>query len=188
MRAIVFCLAIFLVGCSNSPDEVQVADERLLVDYQQTLQSPEQAIGKPARWGGVIATIENPTSQSTVLEISHFALDSKKRPDNTLQGSGRFVVKISRYLDPAVFKPKKLLTVVGLIAGESEITVGEQSMKVPVIDASNYYLWTDDKRIKHYYVGDPYYDYYYDRYYYWDDVDIIDHYDDYDYDYGGDFY
>ncbi len=79
------------------------------------------------------------------------------------------------------------MTFVGVIEGMSSITVGQQKLKVPVLKASNYYLWTEDKRIKTYYVGDPYYDYYYDRYYYWDDIndaDLIEHYDDFDYDYG----
>lgn len=135
----------------------------------------------------MIANLTHSTSGASELQISQFELDSRGRPDKTLQGSQRFVVKIDRFLDPKVFTQGKSMTFVGVIEGMSSITVGQQKLKVPVLKASNYYLWTEDKRIKAYYVGDPYYDYYYDRYYYWDDIndaDLIEHYDDFDYDYG----
>ncbi|MGR5176717.1 Slp family lipoprotein [Vibrio parahaemolyticus] len=187
MRVLLGVLVVMLAGCSSGPDEVKVADESLLVSYSMAKSNPSAYVGEPARWGGVIAKLTNPTSTSSELQISQFELDSKHRPDETLQGSSRFVVKVERFLDPSVFVQGKPMTFVGEIEGAEVIEVGEQKLTVPVIKAVNYYLWTEDNKIKTYYVGDPYYDYYYDRYYYWDyvdDVDIIDHYDAYDY---GDF-
>ncbi|MGR5284605.1 Slp family lipoprotein [Vibrio maritimus] len=191
MRAYVWILAALLVGCSSGPDEIKVADEKLLVSYQDASPDATPYKGQPARWGGVVAKLTNPSASSSELQISYFELDAKGRPDETRQGSSRFVVKVERFLDPKIFVLGKPMTFVGNIEGQTDIKVGEQTLSVPVLKASNYYLWTEDKRIKTYYVGDPYYNYYYDRYYYWDyvdEADLIEHYDAYDaydaYDYG----
>ncbi|MFA0440226.1 hypothetical protein BCU70_09260 [Vibrio sp. 10N.286.49.C2] len=188
MRWFGYVLAGMLVGCSSAPTEIKVADEKQLVAYQAVVDNTAEFVGKPARWGGVVAQLSNPSPNSSVLQISQFELDSKGRPDETQQGTSRFVVKVDRFLDPSIFVQGKAMTFVGIVAGNETIKVGEQTLVLPVVKASNYYLWTEDKRIKTYYVGDPFYDYYYDRDYYWDDVDdidLIEHYDDYDaYDYG----
>ncbi|MGF1751326.1 MULTISPECIES: Slp family lipoprotein [Vibrio] len=188
MRWFGLVLLVVLAGCSSAPSEIKVADEKQLVAYKTAVSDGNSVVGQPARWGGVIAKVSNPTEGSSVVEISQFELDDKGRPDETQQGSSRFVVKVERFLDPAVFMQGKPMTFVGVIAASETIKVGQQVLQVPVLKASNYYLWTNDKRIKTYYVGDPYYDYYYDRHYYWDyvdEVDLIEHYDVYDaYDYG----
>ena len=187
MRWFGLVLLVVLAGCSSAPSEIKVADEKQLVAYKTAVSDGNSVVGQPARWGGVIAKVSNPTAGSSVVEISQFELDDKGRPDETQQGSSRFVVKVERFLDPAVFMQGKAMTFVGVIEPSEMIKVGQQELQAPVLNASNYYLWTNDKRIKTYYVGDPYYDYYYDRSYYWDyvdEVDLIEHYDAYDaYDY-----
>ncbi|MDA0109614.1 Slp family lipoprotein [Vibrio sp. La 4.2.2] len=187
MRLLGIALSLILIGCSGAPNEIKVADEKLLIEFNQAVKEATLYVGQPARWGGVIANLTNLTPNTSELQISQFALDSKGRPDDTQQDSQRFVVNVDRFLDPEVFTQGKSMTFVGVIEGMTSITVGQQELKVPVLKASNYYLWTEDKRIKTYYVGDPYYNYYYDSYYYWDDIDdadLIEHYDDFDYDYG----
>lgn len=52
MRFLGMVLSLILIGCSSAPDEVKVADEKLLVGFAQVMEEATPYVGQPARWGG----------------------------------------------------------------------------------------------------------------------------------------
>ncbi|GAL24842.1 hypothetical protein JCM19239_4567 [Vibrio variabilis] len=70
MRVYVWMLVALLVGCSSGPDEIKVADEKLLVSYQDAREDATPFKSQPARWGGVVAKLTNPSASSSELQIS----------------------------------------------------------------------------------------------------------------------
>ncbi len=85
------------------------------------------AQGKEVRLGGVIAAIHN-EKQRTRIEIVSLPLTSDGRPKIDAKPQGRFVGYADGFIEPLEYRPGRLLTVVGLINGQEQGTVGSLSI------------------------------------------------------------
>lgn len=133
-----------LVACSAVPDALQVPDDKALVSYKAALEMPEQVVGQPARWGGVIAEVRN-TDQDTVIEVVNFDLQSWGRPQPSDQSQGRFRAKVKGFVDPMVYKQGKEISFVGTIGQPESGTIGEYNYLFPVLQVTNKHLWPERK-------------------------------------------
>ncbi|SDB29125.1 outer membrane lipoprotein [Pseudidiomarina indica] len=131
---------VTLVACSSVPDNLQVPDDKALVSYQAALENPEQVVGQPARWGGVIADVRN-SDEGTVIEVVNFDLQSWGRPQPSDQSQGRFRAKFNGFVDPVVYKQGKEITFIGTIGQPESGTIDEYTYLFPVLNASNKHLW-----------------------------------------------
>jgi len=168
MHSRVLCAVAFMLlgGCASvvpeairsaAPGNVQVAAVR---------EQPQLYRGTVVRWGGNIVSTRNERDQ-TVIEVVARELDSDGRPLGEDRSLGRFLVKVRGFLDPAIFKPERELTVRGSIEGVTEQAIGEYRYVFPVVQADNVYLWKPLPPPTAY----PYYPYYdpffYDPWYPW---------------------
>ncbi len=156
-------LMTFLLGaCANVPDKIAVADSEVLIDYADVKTEPNANVGFKARWGGVIAKIEN-QPERTMIEVVHFKLNRSKRPVISDETQGRFRLYYQGMLDPIIYEKGKSITVVGTIEKPEEGKIGEQKYLYPVLKAEGIHLWKKvqklDVRVSH----DPLW---YDPFYY----------------------
>ncbi|MDF2179835.1 Slp family lipoprotein [Aliiglaciecola sp. CAU 1673] len=142
MRSLLLFSFLLLGGCSTMPDSLQVADENRLVSYPQVAANAEAVKGEPARWGGVIANVQN-QQDATLVEMLHYPIRSSGRPLISDQSIGRFRVYVDGFLDPMVFKPGRSVTVSGQVIGIEEGLVGEHTYQFPTLHASGYHLWQE---------------------------------------------
>lgn len=148
MRNLIFSIGLLaLAGCSTVPDSVQVPESVNLVSYQQVAGSPDTNKDRIARWGGVVAHIENHTD-STLLEVVHFPLRSYGRPILHDESIGRFRVYVDGFLDPMVFEKGRMMTFAGQVIGTEEGVVGEHQYVFPTLHADGYHLWKDYDRVE----------------------------------------
>lgn len=145
-KIIVLFAALSLAGCSTVPDSIQVTEENQLVDYPQVAANPEQNKDKMARWGGVIAEIEN-QSDVTMLELVFYPLRGYGRPVVSDESIGRFRVYVDGFLDPMVFAKGRLATFTGQVLGVEDGLVGEQKYVFPTLHSQGYHLWKDERSI-----------------------------------------
>lgn len=129
-----------LSACSMFPDEIATENEAALVDYAQATANPQQTVGQSARWGGVIADVRN-GKDFTIIEMVNFPLKSWGRPIVKDQTNGRYLVLIDGFVDPAVYKKGRSLTVLGTLEAPQKGKIGEYTYLYPVIKASGYHLW-----------------------------------------------
>jgi len=66
-------------------------------------------------------------------------------------------------LDPAIFAPKRLVTIAGSLDGNNTRTIGEHPYTYPVVHVEHIYLWPIPSRAAHYYRSP----YWYDPWYPW---------------------
>lgn len=140
MRFILIVIPLLLSGCAIVPENIQVADDTALVSYQQVVSTGDAALEKPARWGGIIAGVNNKEGFSEV-EIVHFSLNSYGKPSVANESSGRFKVRVDGFLDPVVFEPGRTVTFIGKVNEPIEGLIGEQPYLYPLIAADSYHLW-----------------------------------------------
>ncbi|MGE5241866.1 MAG: Slp family lipoprotein [Bacteroidota bacterium] len=132
--------SVLLGGCASVvPETIRTAAPGN-VQIAQVRAQPLQYRDATVRWGGNIVSTRNERDH-TVLEIIARNLDNDGRPleeDNSL---GRFLVKAQGFLDPAVYKPEREVTVRGRVEGVVERAIGEFRYSYPVIRADEIYLW-----------------------------------------------
>jgi outer membrane lipoprotein len=136
----VLCVLV-LSACASVPPILETAKEQPLVTYEDVVMTMAPP-GSMARWGGVIAQVEN-NAQASIIEVVHYPLKSDGRPNLRKASIGRFKVLIDGFIDPLVFKQERVVSVVGTIGEPIEGMVSEQVYIYPSINATGYYLWED---------------------------------------------
>ena len=158
-------VVMLLGGCASvvpatirttAPGNVQIAEVRT---------QPTQYNDALIRWGGNIVNTRNERDH-TVLEIVARELGSDGRPLAEDKSLGRFLAKAQGFLDPAVYKPERDVTVRGRVEGVVEQAIGEYRYAYPVVRADDIYLWQPRlPATRHYpYYYDPFW---YDPWYPW---------------------
>lgn len=142
----ILLVALWITACSTLPEPIQMPDGVQLISYENAASSTEQAIGQKARWGGVIAKIEN-KSEKTMLELVYYPLASYGRPLAGDESIGRFRVYVNGFMDPMVYQKGRTMTFTGDFSGLEDGLVGEHQYVFPTLNASGYYLWKEIQRV-----------------------------------------
>jgi outer membrane lipoprotein len=154
---------LFLTACASVPKKLELPENVESVDFSKA-QTPEtNFVGQKARWGGVIASIEN-NAETTMLEIVNFPLQSSLRPKKGDETLGRFKVYFNGLLDPVIYKKGRTITALGTVSELESGEIGEHKYNFPVLKDASVHLWKKIERIDvnlihqpHWYYNDPYY-------------------------------
>jgi outer membrane lipoprotein len=151
---IIIILAIIAsVSCSPISKETMTQVDQTLT-LTEVLKSADRYKGKMVLWGGVIVeTINRP--DVTLIIVTQTTLDDEKRPINLNQSEGRFIVKKSGFLDPAIYATGRTITVAGEVSGKEDMPLGEIRYVYPVVTATQLILWEKLEYPPYYY--DPWY-------------------------------
>ena len=149
-------LLILLGGCvSVVPKELRPEIDRS-ISFRELKEDPDAFTGRTALLGGEIIEAKN-LQDETELEILQKPLGRGDVPMDTDESEGRFLVHHSGYLDPAIYRSGRHLTVVGEVMGGKSLKIGEAEYRYPVLTSKFLHLWVKARR---------YYDPYYSPYYY----------------------
>ncbi len=154
---------IFLSGCAHVISE----QSRKLVDptitYGKLRENPEGFIGKYVMLGGMVAGAKN-TKEGGSLEIVQVDLDSDDMPLDTFISGGRFLATTPTFVDMMIYKPGRLVTVVGEVKGKKTLPLDEIDYTYPVISIREIHAWKTYDTNQGYpyptpapYIYDPYY-------------------------------
>lgn len=141
--SIVFLSLVCLLGISGCATGVSKRSLSM-VDFHGTFSQlqdhPEFFVGKVVLLGGKVIETKASSGHSeiTVLELP---LGAGNRPLDTDRSAGRFLVWISRYLDPEIYKGGTFLTVVGKVMGSEQRLVGNYNYRYPVLGLIEAKTW-----------------------------------------------
>lgn len=96
--------------------------------------------GTSIRWGGKIASIEN-RAQETWLEIVAQPLNRYGRPQDTDAMNGRFLARLSGFLDPQIYTTGRQITITGKLEKTIVRNIGDFPYTYPLVQAEVHYLW-----------------------------------------------
>jgi outer membrane lipoprotein len=145
---------LLLLGCQTLPEAVRTP---LGPALEQVRENPAAYVGQPVRWGGTIAQVENRQTQ-TWLHVVGRALDGQGRPFESDRSPGRFIARVSAFLDPEIHAKGREVTVAGRYAETVISPVGAYPYPTPVVDADTVFLWEKRPEPSPYW---PYYDPFY---------------------------
>ena len=142
--AIFVCIAMaspfLLVGCASviSQRALNEVDQTLI--FEQLLENPEAHKGKIVLLGGTIIETQN-FSDRTLIVVLQRPLGFRKKPIAEDVSRGRFIVYTLGFLDPAIYRHGRKITVVGSVMGREVRPLGKIEYSYPVIEKSELYLW-----------------------------------------------
>ncbi len=128
------------VGCAP----VISSETRNLVDsdlsYGQIVANPLAYTGQLVLLAGRIIEAKN-LPQGTQLEILQFPANRQGRPKTQAASQGRFLIVAPEYLETAVYRPGRSITVAGEVTGVRDQPVGGTTYRYPVIVPRELHLW-----------------------------------------------
>lgn len=160
LRLAFVSLLLILGACAtNVPEAIREAPPGNF-SLSEVQRDVAAHIGQRVRWGGRIAAVDN-RAKETWLDIVAQPLDSDGRPRTGDASLGRFLARVTGFLDPAVYAKGRLVTVAGPVEGALTRPIGEYPYRYIVVKADTVKLWEPtEQRPAHY--RDPFYDPFYD--------------------------
>ena len=151
---LLLCIAIasplLLAGCAPviSKGALKKVDQGL--GFEQLLKDPEAYREKTVLLGGNIIKTKN-LPDSTLIVVLQRPLGFRKKPTQEDVSKGRFIVYVPGFLDPAIYRHGRKITIVGSVLGKEVRPLGKIEYSYPVIEKRELYLWPAEES----YVTEP---------------------------------
>ena len=142
MRLVVcfFSLIGILSGCSHVMSDAGLSTVDRSIIYADIKMNPETLAGKNVIVGGIIA--DNISSGDVVqLEVAQLELLSNGVPDEFSASAGRFLAISGELLDPLIYRPGLLVTIIGEIKGQKILKLEGVDYRYPLISAKEIRLF-----------------------------------------------
>jgi outer membrane lipoprotein len=117
--------------------------------FSMVFQNPAAYVGSIVIWGGEIIRTTN-LKNSTEILILDTPLDYQGMPESAELSRGRFIVKSPQFLDPALYKKGRKLTVAGEVIGKETRELGQTEYTYPVIMAKEVHIWKGTQYMPYY--------------------------------------
>lgn len=137
----VWFVAMIAMSCAAGISEQSQSQVTYMGTFAELQQAPEKYTGETVMWGGKIVSTQ-PNDGNTEMVVLQLALGSQDRPQDNDQSQGRFLALSAQFLDPALFSPGTLITVVGRMQGAQKRLIGQMAYHYPVIDIIEVKKWT----------------------------------------------
>ena len=85
--------------------------------------------------------------EGTLLEILQKPSDRRGKPKDVDESGGRFLALYQGYLDVAIYRPGRKVTIGGEISGKRVLPLGEINYTYPLITVKEIYLWPEEKEV-----------------------------------------
>jgi outer membrane lipoprotein len=110
------------------------------ISFRELTRGPEQFKGAWVMLGGMIVAVKN-TKEGTLIEILQKPLDTNGRPLETDATDGRFLVESHAFLDSAVYRQGRSITVIAEVVGRKELPLDEIMYPYPLLTVKDLHLW-----------------------------------------------
>ncbi len=115
--ALLFFMALVLAGCAHVMSEAGLKLVDSSVNYTELSRNPEIHSGKRVMIGGIIAGTRS-SGDVIMLEVTQLELLNNGVPDETSTSGGRFLAISSELIDPLIYRPGNLVTIIGEVKGK----------------------------------------------------------------------
>ncbi len=138
-------IAGMLTACAGGISRQALSQVTYSGAFSDVLKNPAGYQGQTVIWGGRVIKIENENGGTQIVALQQ-DLDGDYRPANSDQSQGRFLIRSSQFLDPVLYPPGTLFTVVGRLQGAENRLIGEMTYRYPVIDIVEIQRWDPQRR------------------------------------------
>jgi len=115
------------------------------ISFEALHQDPDRHVGRYLLLGGAITDVRVSASGGSELEVMQLPTNNRGRITATDRSAGRFVAQDDTYRDPAIYRPGRLITLVGKVTGSKTDRLGEVDYLYPVLTVHELRLWAPDE-------------------------------------------
>jgi outer membrane lipoprotein len=136
--------ALLIAGCAPVISQGVLAQVDRAIGFEQLLKDPDAYQGRTVLLGGEIIETRN-YPENTLIFLLQRPLGPRDEPDVDGESKGRFIVAVPGFLDPAIYRPGRKVTVAGAVEGKQTHPLGEIQYTYPVISRRELYLWPSEE-------------------------------------------
>lgn len=115
--AAILSTMLFLSGCAHVMSDTNLKAVDQSVSYTDLSAKPESFAGRTVLLGGVIAGVRG-SDDAVMLEVAQLELFKNGVPNEDSRSGGRFLAISTELIDPVVYQPGKLVTIIGEVKGK----------------------------------------------------------------------
>ena len=115
--AAIMSTLLFLSGCAHVMSETNLKMADQSIRYSDLNAKPEAFAGKTLLLGGVVAEVRG-SDDVIMLEVAQLELFKNGVPNEDSRSGGRFLAISTELIDPMVYRPGKLVTIIGEVKGK----------------------------------------------------------------------
>ena len=115
--AAILLTMLLLSGCAHVMSEANLKAVDQSVRYSDLSVKPETFAGKTVLAGGIIAGVRG-SEDAIMLEVVQLELFKNGVPNEDSRSGGRFLAISTELIDPVVYQPGKLVTIIGEVKGK----------------------------------------------------------------------
>lgn len=138
---IVLLVTFGITACATSIPKTVLSNVDKVITFKMLITDPASYRNKIVMLGGEIVSSKNETNNTTSLEVIDFPLKSDYKPRMGDHSDGRFIAVNNGYLETEIYKPGRLVTIVGSVTGTKEGKIGDMKYNFPVINITYIKLW-----------------------------------------------
>lgn len=146
--ALFVCIAmtshLLIIGCVSVISQGTLEKTDKTLTFEKLLESPETHKGKTVLLGGSIIETQNYSDKSGIVVLQR-PLDFQKKPKDEDISRGRFIVYTPGFLDPAIYRQGRKITVVGTVKGSEVRPIDKIEYSYPVIEKGELHLWPSEE-------------------------------------------
>jgi outer membrane lipoprotein len=136
-------MIIFLLsGCVYVISKEVRRDVTRDLSLREVIKDPAVYEGKVVLWGGVIIESKNLT-EGTRVTVLQKDLNRWGRPKESDESQGRFIVLYPGYLDTAIYRRDREITVAGEIIGQKVLPIDQIEYTYPLLSPKEIHLWRE---------------------------------------------
>lgn len=133
--------ALALSGCASAPPfPPALTQQAHTVPSPEALSQISRAPASPIAWGGTIIRIVN-QAHDTQITVLAYPLNEAMRPQLERRPLGRFIIRQPGFIEPLIYAPGRVLSVIGRVIRFQRGQIGEQPYNYPVVSPQALHLW-----------------------------------------------
>jgi len=134
------CSLMLLCGCAHvmSEENLKLVDRS--VGYAELRARPEAFAGRTVLVGGVVAGVVS-SGDLAMLEVAQLELFKNEVPNEDSPSGGRFLAISSEMIDPVIYRPGKLVTIIGEVKGKQTQQLDGVDYTYPLISVKELRLF-----------------------------------------------
>jgi outer membrane lipoprotein len=133
-------LALSLTGCIHAIPKEILSEVDREISFTELQKAPKTYEGKVVLLGGVLVSVLNQRS-GTLLVIYQTEIDREGRPVNLDKSGGRFLAFYRGFLDSAIYRKGRQVTLAAAVKGMKFMKLGELDYRHPYLVIKAIHLW-----------------------------------------------
>jgi outer membrane lipoprotein len=135
-------ILFFAAACATAVSRQSMELVAPEITFEEVARDPDRYVGRYLLLGGAIVSARIDTDDGSELEIVQLPVNDRGRITETDRSAGRFIVRDDAFRDPAVYRPGRLVTLVGQVTGSKRGRIDEVDYLYPVLTVHELRLWS----------------------------------------------